>query len=345
MRTDGIVLSLVIPVYNGSQTIAGVVEAIRAAVSPARYEIILVNDGSQDQSEEVCLELAARDPDTISYVQLSRNYGEHAAVLAGMRRAIGRYVAILDDDGQNPPDQLPILLRHIQTHPLDVVYGRYREKRHHWFRRLGSWFTNAVATIVLRKPPRLYLSSFKIMNRFMVDAITSHDGPHPYIDGLIFQVSERVGEVEVDHRQREAGRSGYTLRRLVRLWLNMFLGFSIAPLRLAALAGLCTSALSLLLLLAIVLDKLLLNPQLTVGIPTVLVCVTLFAGIQLFVLGTVGEYVGRVFLHLQGKPQSVVRYERLRNDEQPRLLRAQASAGDGWRGIHRQQPGVGVGTG
>ncbi|NLS92062.1 MAG: glycosyltransferase family 2 protein [Planctomycetaceae bacterium] len=303
-------LSLVIPVYNGSETVAAVVEDVRATFSSLRYEIVLVNDGSLDASEEVCSRLAACYPDTVTFVQLSRNFGEHAAVLAGLRRTRGRFVVTLDDDGQNPPDQIPLLLDHARMHDLDVVYGRYREKQHSRLRNWGSWFTNAVATVVLKKPPDLYLSSFKVMNRFVVDAVGRYTGPYPYIDGLILQVTQRIGQVEVEHRDRQAGCSGYNLRRLVRLWSNMFLGFSIAPLRLATLGGMTVSLLTLVLLVAIVVDKLFFSPDVTVGIPTVLVCLTFFAGVQLWVLGMVGEYVGRVFLQLHGKPQALVRYER-----------------------------------
>ncbi len=313
VSVSGLELSLVIPVYNGSPTIASVVEGVCAVLAPVRHEIVLVNDGSSDSSEEACNGLAARFPDTVSFVQLSRNFGEHAALLAGLRRTSGEYVATMDDDGQNPPDQLLVLLEQIRAQGLDVVYGRYREKQHSWFRNCGSWFTNAVATVVLKKPADLYLSSFKVMSRFLVDTVVRYSGPYPYLDGLILQATRRVGQVEVEHRERQAGRSGYNFRRLLGLWSNMFLGFSIAPLRLANLVGMATSLLSLVLLVGIVLDKLFISPNVTVGIPTVLVCVTFFAGVQLWVLGMVGEYVGRVFLQLQGKPQVVVRYERLRS--------------------------------
>ncbi len=314
---SGAELSLVIPVYNGSETIVAVVEEVRSALAGLSHEIVLVNDGSSDASEAVCNRLAARYPETVTFVQLSRNFGEHAAVLAGLRRTRGRYVATMDDDGQNPPDQILLLLDYARAHDLDVVYGRYREKRHSRLRNWGSWFTNAVATVVLKKPPELYLSSFRVMSRFLVKAVTRYRGPYPYLDGLILQATQRIGQIEVEHRQRQGGRSGYNLRRLVRLWSNMFLGFSIAPLRLATLGGMAVSLLSFVLLVAIVVDKLFFSPNVTVGIPTVLVCLTFFAGVQLWVLGMVGEYVGRVFLQLHGKPQAVVRYERLVGGNKP----------------------------
>ncbi|HUQ71867.1 MAG TPA: glycosyltransferase family 2 protein, partial [Planctomycetaceae bacterium] len=272
------------------------------------YEIVLVNDGSSDDTEQVCRELAAAYPNVVRFVHLARNFGEHNAVLAGLRYTTGQAVAVLDDDGQNPPEEVWPLWEHLQTSGHDVVYGRYREKRHHWFRNLGSRLNDRMATWLLKKPKDLYLSSFKVLNRFLVDEIIRYRGPFPYIDGLIFRTTRNIGQIDVEHRRRLSGQSGYTLRRLVRLWLNMFLGFSIAPLRLSVVVGLVTSLFSTLLLFGIVLDKLWVNPDVPVGIPTVLTCVALFAGVQLIVLGMVGEYVGRIFLEQNGMPQYVVRY-------------------------------------
>lgn len=308
-------LSVVIPVYNGSRTIEEVVDDLHAVLTAVPFEVVLVNDGSTDDSEAVCQKLVAKYPRTVSFIQLARNFGEHSAVLAGLRRTVGAFVATLDDDGQNPPDQLLVLLDCVRTHGFDVVYGRYRSKRHSWFRNLGSWFTNAAASVMLQKPRGLYLSSFKMMSRLVVDALGMYQAPFPYLDGMILETTHRIGQVDVEHRERKGGRSGYTLRKLFCLWSNMFLGYSIAPLRWATLAGLGTSVLSALFLVWTVFDRLYINPGVTIGIPTVLVCVTFFTGVQLFVMGVVGEYVGRVFLHLNGKPQVIVRYECTSNDK------------------------------
>lgn len=314
--TARVQLSVVIPVYNGSGTIEDVVDGLHAVLTSVRFEVVLVNDGSADDSEAVCRKLVAKYPRTASFIQLARNFGEHSAVLAGLRRTVGAFVATLDDDGQNPPDQLLVLLDCIRSHGFDVVYGRYRSKQHSWFRNAGSWFTNAVASVMLQKPRGLYLSSFKIMSRLVVDSLAAYQAPFPYLDGMILEATQRIGQVEVEHRERKTGRSGYTLRKLFRLWTNMFLGYSIAPLRWATLAGLGTSVMSALFLVWTVFDRLYINPGVTIGVPTVLVCVTFFTGVQLFVMGVVGEYVGRVFLHLNGKPQVIIRYECVSNGKQ-----------------------------
>ena len=306
-------ISFVIPVYNGSATIGRVVQAIHDTFADLVIEVILVNDGSEDDSEATCSALVDRHPGTVTFVHLARNFGEHSAVLAGLNSTHGAFVAVLDDDGQNPPQEVRRLYAEIKSGGHDVVYGHYRTKQHGWFRNLGSWFNGRMANIMLKKPPELYLSSFKLMNRFIVDEIIRYRGAFPYIDGLILRATDNIGQIEVEHRERASGvRSTYTLRKLFKLWLNMFLNFSILPLRLAALLGVCTSLISLLLMGAIVLDKLYFNQELAVGIPTVLLTVVFFAGIQLVILGAVGEYLGRLFLDHSGSPQFVVRYVRHR---------------------------------
>lgn len=306
-------LSLVIPVYNGSRTIGPLVEQAAKIFGSTSFEIVLVNDGSADDSETVCAQLAEKFPQSVTFVHLSRNFGEHSAVLAGFTQARGRYVAVLDDDGQNPPEELIRMLDELKRKNYDVVYGHYIEKKHSWFRNLGSRFNDRIATLMLHKPKDLYLSSFKVMNRFLVNEIIKYRGPYPYTDGLIYRVTRNIGQIPVEHRVSQSGQSRYTLRRLVRLWLNMFLNFSIQPLRISVYVGLLASCLSIVALVAILIDKLWITKNVTVGIPTVLGSVVFFAGIQLMILGLVGEYLGRLYLDHTGTPQYVVRYVRRAN--------------------------------
>lgn len=301
-------LSLVIPVYNGSRTIGPLVEQTVKIFGSTSFEIVLVNDGSEDDSEMVCAEMAKKFPQSVTFVHLSRNFGEHSAVLAGFTQARGRYVAVLDDDGQNPPEEVVRMLDELKRKKYDVVYGHYIEKKHSRFRNLGSRFNDRIATLMLHKPKDLYLSSFKVMNRFLVNEIIKYRGPYPYTDGLIYRVTRNIGQIPVEHRVSQSGRSRYTLRRLVRLWLNMFLNFSIKPLRISVYVGLLASCLSIIALVAILIDKLWITKNVTLGIPTVLGSVVFFSGIQLMILGLVGEYLGRLYLDQTGTPQYVVRY-------------------------------------
>ena len=307
-QTPPLELSLVIPVYNGSGTIGPLVEHIAKVFGSTSFEIVLVNDGSTDDSEQVCASLAEKFPRNVVFVHLSRNFGEHNAVLAGFKQARGRYIAVMDDDGQNPPEEVIRMLDELKRKNYDVVYGHYIEKKHSWFRNLGSRFNDRIATFMLHKPKDLYLSSFKVMNRFIVNEIIKYHGPYPYTDGLIYRVTRNLGQIPVEHRASASGSSRYTFRRLVRLWLNMFLNFSIKPLRLSIYVGLLTSCLSVVALIAIVIDRLWITPNLTLGIPTVLGTIVLLSGIQLMIVGLVGEYLGRLYLDHTGTPQYVVRY-------------------------------------
>jgi undecaprenyl-phosphate 4-deoxy-4-formamido-L-arabinose transferase len=300
-------LTFVIPVYNGARSIGRVVRRIHELYGDLAIEVVLVNDGSQDDSEAVCRGLVHEHPGTVVFLQLARNFGEHNAVLAGLGRSRGAFVVVLDDDAQNPPEEVRRLYDEARRGGFDVVYGRYRVKHHSAFRNFGSWFNDRMANVMLGKPPELYLSSFKLMNRFVVEEIVKYRGAFPYIDGLILRTTRSIGQIDVEHR-REETPSGYNMRRLFLLWLNMMLNFSIAPLRLSALVGLTMSGLSVLLMLAIVLDKLYVDPELPLGIPTVLVLSAFFAGLQLLILGTIGEYLGRLFLDHSQSPQYVVRY-------------------------------------
>ena len=230
-------ISIVIPVYNGSGSIEHVVERLHAAFADDVLDIVLVNDASLDSSEQVCEQLVSRFPDAVTFAQHSRNFGEHNAVMTGLRLTRGQFVAVMDDDAQNPPEELPRMLAALEAQNMDVIYGRYLQRKHTWSRRLGSWFNDRMACIMLRKPKGLYLSSFKVMNRFIVNEIKQYNGPFPYIDGLIYRATTRVDQIDVQHDDRMAGASNYTLRRLIRLWLNMFLGFSIIPWRPPASLG------------------------------------------------------------------------------------------------------------
>lgn len=301
-------LSFIIPVYNASRTIASVVDEIRSVCRALRFEIVLINDGSTDDSESVCRQLAEQHPETIVFLQLARNFGEHNAVLAGLPQARGNYVTVLDDDGQHPPTEALRLYEAIRQRGDDVVYGHYITKQHGRLRNLGSWLHNKLATRMLGKPHGLYLSSFKIMNRFVVDVLAHQPHAPPYVDGLIFQTTQRVSQIDVSHRKRLEGESNYSLRKLVTTWLGIFLSFSVLPLRAAGILGFTCALLTGPLLVLIVINKIWIDPELTFGIPTVLCTIVFFAGVQLLILGVFGEYLGRSFATRPDRPQFVVRY-------------------------------------
>lgn len=299
-------VSIVIPVYNGARSIGPLVEHLLTVLHQYTLQIVLVNDGSPDNSHEVCRGLHQAHPDAVTYVRLAKNFGEHNAVMAGLRHARGDYVVIMDDDFQNPPDEVIRLIEHAAQGDHDIVYTFYRKKHHHWFRNLGSRLNNFVATWMLDKPRDLYLSSFKCLSRFAVREITRYEGPFPYVDGLALRATRHIGKIEVRHEPRRDGHSSYTFRKLVHLWLNMFINFSVMPLRLSTMMGLGLSALGFLLGIVVLIEKLL-NPSVPLGWSSVIVALALFAGVQLAMLGLAGEYLGRLFLSTNQTPQFVIR--------------------------------------
>src|SRR5256714_10086367 len=241
----------------------------------------------------------------MKFLSLSRNFGEHNAVLAGLRAVSGRYVVTMDDDLQNPPSEALKLLAVAEAEKRDVVFGVYERKEHAWWRNDGSWLTNRIADFVVAKPRKLYLCSFKCMSRFVVDEIAKSRTPYPYIDGLIFQVTQNVGTAEVRHVERTEGSSGYNFRRLVRLWISMLVNVSVLPLRLMTLAGMITSALGFLAVIEVVLEHL--WHKTPTGWSSLMAAMVLLSRTQLLLLGILCEYVGPIYFGLCAQPQSVVR--------------------------------------
>ncbi len=315
MTANDPALSFVIPLYNSAETIATLVREIESFSIEGGHEIVLVNDGSRDATAEVCRELVRTARVPIIFVNHARNFGEHNAVLSGWRHARGAHIVNLDDDGQNPPAEAVRMWRHAQQHKLDVVFGHYAVKQHAPWRNLGSWFTNRMTDLALDKPAGFYLSSFRCVSAFVAKEVAGHTGPFPYIDGLILQVTQRIGSVEVAHAARQAGQSGYTMRRLLRLWLSAWVNFSVLPLRVATLLGV-VMALAGLVGFGVVVWLRLTHQGPAFGWGSLMAALLVFSGTQLLILGLIGEYIGRMFITINQRPQSLVR-EVLRSEAAP----------------------------
>jgi polyisoprenyl-phosphate glycosyltransferase len=299
-------LSIVIPVYNGAATVPRLMSRLETELGELYdLEVVLVNDDSpRDNSAEVCRDLA-RTHSWVRFVNLARNVGEHNAVMAGLNYCTGDAAVIMDDDFQNPPTEVVALVRKLED-GYDVVFASYERKKHNVFRNLGSWFNNLTASILIRKPLNLYLSSFKAINRFVINELVKYRGPYAYVDGLILRVTRHYASVPVRHDPRQEGRSGYTLGKLVALWLNMFTNFSILPLRLASLIGFLMALVALVMATASVIERIL-DPNLPWGWASMIVAVFGLSGVQLFAIGVLGEYLGRLFQKANGAPQFSVR--------------------------------------
>jgi undecaprenyl-phosphate 4-deoxy-4-formamido-L-arabinose transferase len=267
------------------------------------YEIIFVCDRSPDNSWNVIKALSSEHPQ-VNGILLRMNAGQHNALMAGFARARGEIVVTMDDDLQHSPADIPQLLREIkQGH--DVAYARFNKRKHASWKILGSRLNDLVAGFLMQKPKGLYLSPFRAMRAAIRDDILRYRGPYVYVDGLILSVTRNIATVYVDHHERYAGDSGYSLRKSVSLWLKMATSFSIVPLRITSLLGLFISGLGFVLAVAFVIQKLTLD-LMPDGWSSLMVTILVVGGIQLLSLGMLGEYLGRVLLTLNSRPQYVI---------------------------------------
>lgn len=297
--------SFVIPCYNSSKTISSVVDEIRKVMqnNAFSYEIILVNDHSSDQTKETIFGLTEQY-DNITALSLTKNFGQHAALLAGYRYAQGTYVISLDDDGQTPADQVLKLIDKLNE-GYDVVFARYPVIKESLFRRMGSRLNDLMAVSLIGKPRDLALSSYFIAKKYIIDEIIRYRNPFPYVAGLILRSTASIANADVDHRERLIGRSGYSLSKLLSLWLNGFTAFSIKPLRVGSIAGFLMAMLGFAICIYAVIHKLL-QPDTAVGWASLIGVVTVIGGSILIMLGLIGEYLGRIYLSINDSPQYVI---------------------------------------
>ena len=300
-------LSFVIPCYRSENTIETVVQEICDTVatrSGIDYEIVLVNDCSPDGVWLVIKRLAAND-NHIKGICLAKNFGQHCALMAGYGQATGDYVISLDDDGQTPASESFKLVDKLEE-GFDVVYGYYEHSAQHLFRRFGTWVNKKMAEAIIGQPKTLRTTSFFIMCKFIVEEIVRYPHPFAYISGLVFRATKNLGNVEVQHRRRIEGESGYTIAGLIGLWINGFTAFSVKPLRAATFIGLLCALVGFVAGLYVVYQKFL-NPEIPVGYTSILATLLFVGGMIMLLLGLIGEYVGRIYISINQSPQYVVR--------------------------------------
>lgn len=301
-------LSLIIPVYGSEKVLPELVEQINAMTKqvPAinnSYEIIFVCDHSPDRSWEVIQQLAAKYS-WVRGILLRLNAGQHNALMAGFLWARGEILITMDDDLQHSPSDIPSLLDEI-IKGRDLVYARFKQRKHAGWKILGSRLNDIVAGYLIKKPKGLYLSPFRAIRASVCRDILRYRGPYVYVDGMLLSVTRNIGTVEVNHHDRFAGDSGYSFKKSVSLWLQMATSFSILPLRMTSITGIAFAGLGFLFALLFVMQKLWLD-RMPDGWSSIMVSVLILGGIQLLALGIVGEYLGRVLLTLNAKPQYVI---------------------------------------
>ena len=300
-------ISYVIPCYRSQHTVGEVVAEITATMKTMPqydYEVILVNDCSPDDTIGTIRALVAAD-DHVTGVDLAKNFGQHAALMAGFHKCSGDIIVCLDDDGQTPADEVGKLLEKIDA-GYDVVYASYDTKRQAGWRNFGSWVNSKMTEIMLGKPPELVVNSYFAARRFVVEEMLRYEHCYPYVIGLVLRSTKHICNVPVHHRAREEGSSGYTLRKLLNLWMNGFTSFSVKPLRIATYFGTLFAAAGFVYLIYIVIDHFTRGAA-PMGWASTTALLLLLGGMILVVLGIIGEYVGRIYMCANAAPQYVER--------------------------------------
>ena len=300
-------ISFVIPCYRSENTLEAVVSEIEKTMSGNSsydHEIILVNDGSPDNTWGT-IKAVSKKFDTVTGINLAKNFGQHAALMAGLNATKGDIVICLDDDGQTPADEAGKLIAAIEN-GADVAYARYEHKQHNLFRNFGTAMNEWMASVMLGKPKDLYVSSYFAARRFVVDEMVKYESSYPYVIGLVLRTTRNIVNVDVTHRKREVGVSGYTLGKLFALWINGFTAFSIKPLRIATFSGVTFAFLGFIYGIYTIIKKFV-RPDVPVGFSALMSAVIFIGGMLMLMLGMIGEYLGRLYISQNKNPQYVIR--------------------------------------
>lgn len=303
-------ISFVIPCYRAEHTLPHVVEEIQekmGTLTEYEYDIFLVNDCSPDNTWETIQKLCAEN-ENIKGIGFARNFGQHAALMAGLRYSDGDYVVCLDDDGQTPADEVDKLLAKLEE-GFDAVYASYDHKQHTAFRNMGSKVNELMLRMMLNKPADLYISSYFAVKRFVVEDMIRYENSYPYVIGLVLRATRNITNVAVNHREREEGASGYTFKKLISLWFNGFTAFSVKPLRIATTLGGTSAVIGFLYGLYTIIKRFV-NPDVPMGFSAMMSAIVFFGGMMMLMLGLIGEYIGRIYISLNNSPQYVIREKR-----------------------------------
>jgi undecaprenyl-phosphate 4-deoxy-4-formamido-L-arabinose transferase len=299
--------SVVIPVYNGEKTLAELVVRLEKVLSSlaTQYEVVLVNDGSTDQSWAVIADLAVSYP-WVTGLNLMKNYGQHNALLCGIREAQYSLIVTMDDDLQNPPEEIPKLWTTLLENDFDVVYGTPEREQHGLWRNLASQITKLALQTVMGADNARKVSAFRIFRSEVCKSFQNFQGPYVSIDILLAWGTSRFGSVTVTQAPRSIGESNYTFRKLITHAMNMMTGFSTFPLQIASLVGFAFTLFGIFVLVYVV-GRYLIQGGSVPGFPFLASIVAIFSGATLFALGIIGEYLARMYFRLMDKPSYTIR--------------------------------------
>lgn len=300
-------ISVAIPCYRSAKTIPLVVADLQELFQSNQipYQIVLVNDGSPDNTFQVIKQLARQDENIIA-VNLSKNYGQHAARMAAIPFLTGEYIVYMDDDGQHPVSGILPMVQKLEEGDYDVVYALFQHKKHSAFKRFVSRINTATLNFLAGKPKDVTNSSFSVMRAFVAKEMLKYKSPFPSWTGFIMQITRNVANVQLEHAERLSGQSNYTLKRMLKLYLNSMTGFSIVPLRLSSAMGVVCAFIGFVMAVGCIFWKLL-NPQVLVGYTSLISVILLIGGMIMLMLGLLGEYIGRIYMINSNMPQYTIR--------------------------------------
>lgn len=299
-------VSVVVPVYNGAATVDVVVRRVGEVLRDRLHEVVLVNDGSSDESWERIVELS-RAESGVRGIDLVRNYGQHNALLAGVRASRYPVVVTLDDDLQNPPEEIPKLLAALEE-GNDVVYGSAEHPQHGLWRNLATRLTKLALRAAIGSDIASRVSAFRAFRAELRDAFAGFQGPDVSLDVLLTWGTKRFADVPVEHDPRAVGSSSHTFGSLVTHALNVLTGFSTRPLRIASLLGLAFTLFGA-GILVLVLVRYFVEGDRVPGFPFLASVIAIFSGVQLFTLGVIGEYLARMHVRIMNRPAYAIREE------------------------------------
>ena len=300
-------LSVVIPCYNSMETLKIVVESMRKEIKKMKnydYEIILVNDGSTDQTLAVIKSFCEKN-EKIKGINLSQNFGQASAMLAGYSISTGEVVVHSDDDGQTPIDELHKLLKKLEE-GYDMVFAQFDAKKNSFIQNIGTKINNLMAYYLIDKPKGLHMGNFWVCQSFVAKEAVKCRNPYPYLAGIFLQITKNIGTVPTSHKKRLSGKTNYTFRKMISLWLNGFTAFSIKPLRIASILGFLTSIGGFSYLIFIIMKRLQ-NPEFYTGYTLLAASFFFIGGMIMLLLGMLGEYIGRIYMNINNKPQYAIR--------------------------------------
>ena len=301
-------LSVVIPCYNSEKNIENVINKdikIFQEQGIIDFEFVLVNDCSSDNTWDVIQNMSQENKNIIA-INLAKNCGQHNAIMAGFRHVTGDYIVVSDDDGQTQMEMISAMLEKADE-GFDVVMTNWEQRgKRSVFRRLGTALNNKVSEVLMDNPDKIPVSIFFLAKKFVIEEVVRYNRPYPFVTGLILRTTHNIGVVNVEQLQRQSGQSGYSFRKLLRLWLNGFTAFSILPLRVASYIGVLSAFLGFVFGIFVIIRKIAM-PEVAAGWSSTVAIFMFMSGVILCVLGMIGEYVGRIYMSLNMAPQFIIK--------------------------------------